>query len=216
MRATAEIVTTTGSQVVTLQGNVAEESTAAALASAAAELGGPDVWVNNAGVSVLAPVLETSAEDARRLMEVNYLGTFFGLVAAGRTMTARGGGRIINIASDLGVLAAPLLGAYSASKFAVVGLTQAAAIELAPHHVTVNALCPGTVETDMVLAEEEAEAVIRGVTVADVRARLLAAVPSGRLCSPADVADLVVFVASPAAAYLTGQAICVNGGSILN
>lgn len=213
---TAELARKHGARVVTVQGDIAEESTATALADVAVELGGLDLWVNNAGISVFAPLLETAAADARQLMEVNYLGTFHGLVAAGRTMSARGGGRIVNVASDLGVLAAPMLAAYSASKFAVVGLTQAAAIELAPANITVNALCPGTVETDMVLAEQESEALVRNVSVDEVRARLLDAVPTGRLCTPADVAGMVVFLASPSASYVTGQALCVNGGSILH
>ena len=213
---TAELATAVGAQVVCVRGDVAEEETATMLLEAARDLGELEVWVNNAGVSVLAPILETSAAQARLQMEVNYLGTFHGLVAAGRVMSARGRGRIINIASDLGVLAAPLLATYSASKFAVVGLTQAAAIELGPSGVTVNAVCPGTVETDMVLAEQEAEARFTGVTVSEVRSRLRAAVPTGRLCTPGDVADMVSFLSSPAAAYLTGQAICVNGGSILH
>jgi meso-butanediol dehydrogenase/(S,S)-butanediol dehydrogenase/diacetyl reductase len=213
---TAVLAREAGASVTIIRGDVAKEGTAPLLASAAVSLGGLDLWVNNAGISHLSPVLETSAEDARRLMEVNYLGTFNGVVTAGRTMTTLGGGRIINIASDLGIVAAPLLAAYSASKFAVVGLTQAAAIELAPASITVNALCPGTVETEMVLAEERAEAAIHSVSIDAVRARLLAAVPAGRLCNPSDVAAMVIFMASSQAAYLTGQAICVNGGSILH
>ncbi len=127
-----------------------------------------------------------------------------------------GGGRIVNVASDLGVQAAPLLAAYSASKFAVVGLTQAAAVELAPQGVTVNALCPGTVETEMVLAEERAEAEITGNDLAAVRARIKASVPAGRWCTGEDVASATAFLCSKAAAFVTGQAICVNGGSILH
>jgi NAD(P)-dependent dehydrogenase (short-subunit alcohol dehydrogenase family) len=215
--ATAKAAAEFGSHVVLVQSDVTDEASADALAAVSADvLGGLDLWVNNAGISVLAPLLETTADDARRQMDVNYLGTFHGLVAAGRAMTASGGGRIVNIASDLGLQAAPLLAAYSASKFAVVGLTQAAAIELAPYGITVNAVCPGTVETDMVLAEERAEAAIEGTGVDEVRGRLRAAVPVGRLCTGADVAGTVVFLASDAASFFTGQAICINGGSVLH
>lgn len=215
--ATAREAATFGAEVVAVQGDVTEESMSTALVdTATSRFGRLDAWVNNAGVSLLAPLLDTSAADARRLMEVNYLGTFHGLVAAGRHMSEHGGGRIVNVASDLGVKAAPLLGAYSASKFAVVGLTQAAALELATAKVTVNAICPGTVETDMVLAEEAAEAALLGAEVKDVHDRLLSAVPAGRLCTGEDVAASVLFLVSDGAAYLTGQAICVNGGSILH
>jgi meso-butanediol dehydrogenase/(S,S)-butanediol dehydrogenase/diacetyl reductase len=214
---TAKLAESAGASVVKVQGDVTEEATAAALVESSRErFGRLDVWVNNAGISVLASLLDTSAEDASRLMNVNYLGTFYGVVAAGRAMSASGSGRIINVASDLGIKAVPLLAAYCASKFAVVGLTQAAAIELAPLGITVNAICPGTVETDMVLAEERAEAALRGTEMESVRERLLASVPAGRMCTGDDVAGAVVFLASDAAAYLTGQAICVNGGSILH
>lgn len=96
----------------------------------------------------------------------------------------------------------------------VVGLTQAAAVELAPLATTVNAVCPGTVETDMVVSEAEAEARLTGTSVAEVKARLRADVPAGRLCRVADVAALVSFLAGPAAEFVTGGAICTNGGAI--
>ena len=214
---TARRAESAGATVVLIRGDVVAEATATALVDASQDrFGALDLWVNNAGVSVLAPLLSTSASDAARLMDVNYLGTFHGVVAAGRAMAASGGGRIVNVASDLGVQAAPLLAAYSASKFAVVGLTQAAAIELAPLGIAVNAICPGTVETDMVLAEEAAEAALLDLGIDSVRERLRRAVPAGRLCTGVDVAASVVFLASDAASYLTGQAICVNGGSILH
>jgi NAD(P)-dependent dehydrogenase (short-subunit alcohol dehydrogenase family) len=114
------------------------------------------------------------------------------------------------------VRAAPLLAGYSATKFAVVGMTQAAAVELAPFGVTVNALCPGTVETDMVLAEQAAEAALGGRSTEEVRQRLLSEVPAGRLCSPQDVGAAAAWLVSDAASFVTGQAICVNGGSILH
>ena len=207
-----------GAAAIAVQGDVRDPATSADLVKAATrEFGAVDVWVNNAGVSVFAPVLSTSAGEMTAMMEVNYFGTFHGLQAAGAVMTASGrGGRIINVASDLGLRAAPNLAGYSASKFAVVGLTQAAAVELAPHGVRVNAVCPGTVETEMVEAEQAAEAGWTGTSVEDVRRRLLADVPAGRLCTPDDVGALVAWLAGPAAEFVTGQAICTNGGSILH
>jgi NAD(P)-dependent dehydrogenase (short-subunit alcohol dehydrogenase family) len=208
---------TAGQRVVATQGNVSDASTAMMLLDAAVSLGGPTAWINNAGVSVLAPVLDTDASDMAHMVEVNVLGTFHGVQAAGRWFRdQKMPGRIVNLASDLGIQAAPNLGGYAATKFAVVGLTQAAAIELAPAGVTVNAVCPGTAETDMVLAERTQESELRAAPLDDVRRSYLDAIPAGRFCTPADVGALVAFLCSPAAAYVTGQAICVNGGSVLH
>jgi meso-butanediol dehydrogenase / (S,S)-butanediol dehydrogenase / diacetyl reductase len=207
-----------GATAVAVQGDVKDSKTAIRLAEAAlGELGGLDIWVNNAGISRLAPVLDTSTSDMESMMDVNFFGTFHGLQVAAAVMKEAGrGGRIINVASDLGLVAAPLLAGYSASKFAVIGLTQAAALELAQHGVSVNAVCPGTVETDMVAAEEVAEAELTGKTQEAVRQRLRDSVPAGRLCTVDDVAALVGWLASPEASFVTGQAICTNGGSILH
>jgi NAD(P)-dependent dehydrogenase (short-subunit alcohol dehydrogenase family) len=207
-----------GAKVRSVLGDVADPETSVQLAKVAqSELGGLDIWVNNAGVSVFAPLLETSVSDMSRMIDVNYLGTFHGLRTAAASMVAAGtSGRIVNVASDLGLLAAPMLAGYSATKFAVVGLTQAAALELGPRGITVNAVCPGTVETDMVLAEEAAEADWSGVSVEDIRERLVSAVPSGRLCTPEDVGALVTWMTSVGAGHVTGQAVCTNGGSILH
>jgi NAD(P)-dependent dehydrogenase (short-subunit alcohol dehydrogenase family) len=125
-------------------------------------------------------------------------------------------GRIVNVASDLGVQGGRHLGAYAATKFAVVGLTQCAALELATSGITVNAVCPGTAETDMVLAERASEVSLTGLSPDDVRASYLMAIPAGRFCTPEDVGAAVSWLCSPGASYVTGQAICVNGGSILH
>ena len=216
VRETVDRVTGLGARALAVQGDVSDRFTSEQLAKAAvSDLGGLDVWVNNAGISRLSPLLETTVADMGAMMDVNFFGTFHGVQAAGMAMKESGrGGRIINVASDLGLVAAPLLAGYSASKFAVVGLTQAAAVELAPYGISVNAVCPGTVETDMVLAEEQAEADLVGTSLDAVRQRLLEDVPAGRLCTSEDVAALVAWLATPAASFVTGQAICTNGGSI--
>jgi NAD(P)-dependent dehydrogenase (short-subunit alcohol dehydrogenase family) len=206
-----------GRQAVSLPGDVADPATAVALADAAAELGTLHVWVNNAGISTLAPLVETPPAELERMLAVNVMGVFHGLREAAVRMIASGThGRIVNIASEAGVQAFPLLGAYSATKFAVVGLTQAAALELAVHGITVNAVCPGTAETDMVMAERKLEMAVTGRTADDVRGGYLDAIPSGRFCDPDDVGALVAFVAGAGASYLTGQALCTNGGSVLH
>jgi meso-butanediol dehydrogenase / (S,S)-butanediol dehydrogenase / diacetyl reductase len=214
---TADLVAGADRRALLVEGSVADPATSKLLLDAAVSLGGPTAWVNNAGVSVLAPVLATDPADMARMIEVNLLGTFHGLQAAGRWFATEGrGGRIVNLASDLGVQACAYLGGYAATKFAVVGLTQAAAIELAPAGITVNAVCPGTAETDMVLAERASEMALTDAAAEEVRRSYLDAIPAGRFCTPADVGGLVAWLCSPAAAYVTGQAICVNGGSVLH
>jgi meso-butanediol dehydrogenase/(S,S)-butanediol dehydrogenase/diacetyl reductase len=216
-RDVASAVCAGGRRATVVGGDVSEPDTSAALAAAAAGLGGLDAWVNNAGVSILAPVIETSAADLARMIDVNLIGTFHGLRAAAHHMRkARTPGRIVNIASDLGVQGCRNLGGYAATKFAVVGLTQAAAIELASDLITVNAVCPGTAETDMVLAERASEVKLSGQTADAVRRSYLDAIPTGRFCRPEDVGGLVAWLCSSASAYVTGQAICVNGGSIVH
>jgi meso-butanediol dehydrogenase/(S,S)-butanediol dehydrogenase/diacetyl reductase len=215
--ATASEVRARGRRVELVAGDVADPATAKLLLDAALSLGGLDAWVNNAGISVLAPVVETSAVEFSRMLDVNVAGTLHGLQAAAEWFASQQvPGRIVNIASDLGVQAAPNLGAYSATKFAVIGLTQSAALELGPIGITVNAVCPGTAETDMVLAERASEVELTGLSTDDVRASYLRAIPAGRFCTPADVGETVAWLCGPAAAYVTGQSICVNGGAVLH
>jgi NAD(P)-dependent dehydrogenase (short-subunit alcohol dehydrogenase family) len=215
---TATLIEATGRRAVLVGGDVTDAATHRGLAAAAvAELGGLEVWVNNAGVSVLATVADTSVDDLRRMLETNVVGVHLGMQEAISRLRAAGrGGRIVNVASELGVQAFPFLGAYTASKFAVVGLTQAAALELAPEGITVNAVGPGTAETDMVMAERASESALTHQSVDEVRAGYLGGIPAGRFCTPDDVGALVAYLASPGAAYVTGQTICVNGGSVLH
>jgi meso-butanediol dehydrogenase/(S,S)-butanediol dehydrogenase/diacetyl reductase len=213
-----DAVEAAGQRAVAVAGDIADAGTAKLLLeTAVTDLGGLDVWVNNAGVSVLAPVVDTSPADFVQMIDVNLLGTLHGLQVAARWFLDEGRpGRIVNIASELGVQSFPYLGAYAATKFGVVGLTQAAAIELGPSGITVNAVCPGTAETDMVFAERATESRLTNASLGDVRGSYLAGIPSGRFCTPDDVGALVVYLASPGAAYVTGQSICVNGGSVLH
>jgi NAD(P)-dependent dehydrogenase (short-subunit alcohol dehydrogenase family) len=206
-----------GQRAELVQGDVADPGTAKLLLDAALGLGILDAWVNNAGVSVLGPVIDTVPADLTRMLDVNVVGTLHGLQAASRWFLAKGRpGRIVNIASDLGVQAARYFGAYAAAKFAVIGMTQAAALELAAEGITVNAVCPGTAETDMVLAERAAEVRLTGSTPEEIRAAYLGAIPAGRFCTPADVGGFVAWLCGPMSSYFTGQAICINGGSILH
>jgi meso-butanediol dehydrogenase/(S,S)-butanediol dehydrogenase/diacetyl reductase len=215
---TALAVEAEGARAVVAGGDVVDAATSARLVAVAVdELGGLDVWVNNAGISVLAPIIDTDAADMERMLAINYMGTFHGVQAAARRMIAAGtAGRIINVASEAAVQTFRYLGAYAASKFAVVGLTQAAALELGSYGITVNAIGPGTTETDMVLAERRSEVGITGLSSDEVRDGYLGNIPLGRFCAPEDSGALVAWLASPAAAYVTGQIVLNNGGSVLH
>ena len=127
-----------------------------------------------------------------------------------------GGGSIVNIASMAGKKAAPFLAHYSASKFAVVGFTQALALETAEAGIRVNAVCPGYVRTSMQEREVVWEAQLRGITSEEVIADYLRAIPLGRLEEPEDVAWVVTFLLSEHAAYMTGLAVDMNGGTFIS
>jgi NAD(P)-dependent dehydrogenase (short-subunit alcohol dehydrogenase family) len=215
---TVEAVRARGRRVETVAGDVADPLTAKLLVDAAvATFGGLDVWVNNAGISLIATVVDTPPAEMERMLAVNVTWTLHGIQASARAMREAGrGGRIVNLASDAGLQGFPYLGAYATTKFAVVGLTQTAALELARDGITVNAVCPGTAETGMNVAEWETETSLTGQTVESVRASYLDAIPIGRFCTPEDVGAVVAWLAGPAAGFVTGQAVCVNGGTVLH
>jgi len=171
-----------------------------------------DILVNNAGVNFAAPALEMSAETWQRILDVNLTGAFLCSQAAGRQMAARGYGRIVNLSSTSGKFGAPGLVAYAASKAGLLGLTRVLAVELGPSGVTVNAICPGNIETELLIEVMEQRAAARGVTRDEVVAGIVAKTPAGRLGHPDDVARLAAFLASPEAGYISGQAINLCGG----
>lgn len=216
--ATADDARALGVEAATEQGDVADPASAARLVEVATgTFGRLDCWVCNAGILAVGPLLELSAADATRVLEVNYLGTFYGLQAAAGEMVAAGrGGRIVTVSSEAGLRAWPLYGAYAPSKFAQIGLTQVAALELGAHGILVNAVCPGLVVTDMLRQKWPVEAELRGVSVDDIHAESTAGTPTGRLATPEDVGATVAWLAGPGAANITGQAICVNGGLTLH
>jgi NAD(P)-dependent dehydrogenase (short-subunit alcohol dehydrogenase family) len=175
----------------------------------ARSLGDIDLLVNNAGVVRLGPLVSFSEKDWRDLFRVNVDGVFFCCQAVLPRMMARRRGNLINIASWNGKLGAPNFGAYSATKFAVIGLTQALAREVAPHGIRVNAVCPGIVAGTPMRAQVERDGQAFGLPPSSERAK---GIPLGRLAAPEDIANAVAFLASDEAAYMTGQAINVTGG----
>ncbi|HLO00287.1 MAG TPA: SDR family NAD(P)-dependent oxidoreductase [Pyrinomonadaceae bacterium] len=175
----------------------------------------PDILVNNAGIAESAPLTKTTDDDWHRHLEINLSGTFYCMRAAVPAMLEAGWGRIINIASIAGKTGAPYIAAYSASKHGVLGLTRSAALELATKGITVNAICPGYVDTDMTS---------RGIENITKKTRLSAdealdsirkMSPQNRIIAPEEVAALALLLASEDGRGINGQAINVDGGSVL-
>jgi NAD(P)-dependent dehydrogenase (short-subunit alcohol dehydrogenase family) len=176
---------------------------------------GCDILVNNAGIAESAPVTKTDDAHWRRHLAVNLDGTFYCTRAALPSMIERGWGRIINIASIAGKTGAPYIAAYSASKHGVVGLTRSVALEVALKGVTVNAICPGYVDTDMTTRAVEQIETKTGRTAADALDAIKRMSPQNRLVTSEEVAALALLLASEDGRGINGQAINVDGGSVL-
>lgn len=199
----AEVCRKCGVKAAAIGANVSDPEDVEALFGTAEKTIGPvDVLVNNAGVGLRRLVIETSSEEWDNLVRVNLSGAFYCCRRALGRMVYRRWGRIINIASVFGITGAACEAAYAATKGGVIALTKSLAREVGSAGVTVNALAPGPVETDMLrkeLAPEELSALVQ-------------AVPLGRLGQPQDIAGACAFLASPAAAFINGQVLCLDGG----
>ncbi len=193
------------------------------VADALSQLGRIDILVNNAGAlagSDRVPVVELKESDWDRVLGVNAKGTFLCSRAVARHMIERGGGgKMINIASIAGKKGTARFAAYCSSKWAVLGFTQCIALELAPHKVNVNAICPGLVETERVLGMASGLKP-DGVTAEEFRDRMVERTnqsnPLGRIAQAADVARMAAFLASSESDYITGLGLSVCGGSVMS
>lgn len=165
------------------------------------EKGRLDILVNNAGITKDNLLMKMSEEEFDQVLDINLKGAFHTIRHASRYMLKQRSGKIINIASVSGVLGNAGQANYSASKAGVIGLTKSAARELASRSIQVNAVAPGYVQTDMTSALPE-----------KVKEQLLAQIPLGRIAAPEEIAHAVLFLASEASAYITGQVLCVDGG----
>ncbi len=198
--------------------NVSDPAEAATVADDVADRLGLHAWVSNAGISFMEKFLDMPIDKVTKTFEVNLLGAYVCGQAAARAMVRTGvEGTIVNTASMAGKQGrVPYLADYVASKFGVVGLTQAMAFELAEHQITVNSVCPGFVETPMQERELAWEASLRGITAEDVKQGWIADTPLGRLQQPKDVAGVVAFLLSDDARFMTGESIAVNGGAYMD
>lgn len=163
-----------------------------------------DVVVNNAGILVFGTVEATTVEQFMKLVSVNQLGVFLGMKASVPALRRAGGGSIVNVASVEGLRGAPALLAYSSTKFAVRGMTKAAAVELGGDNIRVNAVCPGVIDTPMLRSQ--------GLEGFDLD-KIFRGIPMGRIGKPEDIADAMLFLASDDSAYINGTEIVCDGGA---
>lgn len=213
--ATAAEIEERGAIAVPLAADVRDETSVASAFARFREAGHAlDVLVNNAGVGGGQPVTEADAADWRRILDTNVYGTF--LVTRQAIPLLREGGRIVNMSSVLGRFGVPGYTAYCASKHAVIGFTRALALELAARRITVNAVCPGWVDTDMAAQGMRLGADAMGITFDDFKKQAMERVPIGRMIQPEEVAGLVRFLASPDAAAVTGQTYNICGGQTMD
>jgi 3alpha(or 20beta)-hydroxysteroid dehydrogenase len=181
-----------------------EDGWTAAVAEVTEVYGAPNVLLNNAGILHFSRLQDTTLADYQRVIQINQVGTFLGMRAVVPGMVAAGGGSIINVSSIEGLRAAPLLTAYTASKFAIRGMTKVVALELAGKGVRVNSVHPGMIETGMLptaLGGQEVDLTFAGKKV-----------PLRRVGQPEEVANLTVFLASDESSYCTGAEFVVDGG----
>ncbi|MGI6270546.1 MAG: 3-oxoacyl-[acyl-carrier-protein] reductase [Candidatus Howiella sp.] len=191
-----------GAQAVAVQADVSKEGDCEVLFAAAVEtFGRVDILVNNAGVTRDTLILRMSEADFDRVLDTNLKGAFFCMKQAAKLMTRQRSGRILNISSVVGLRGNAGQVNYAASKAGLIGMTKSLAKELAPRGVTVNAIAPGFIETDMT-----------GALSDTIREKLLADIPMKALGRPEDVAAAAAFFAEDAAGYITGQVLCVDGG----
>ena len=199
---TVQIIEDQGGLATAICADVSKENEVVAfIKEIIAQSGRLDVLVNNAGISRDSLVPRLKEKDWDEVLDVNLKGAFFCMKAASRTMLKQRSGRIINISSVVGLAGNPGQANYAASKAGLIGLTKTVAAEFSSRNITVNAVAPGYIQTDLTDSLPD-----------ETREKIAARIPLQRLGQPEDVAQAVAFLASPAAAYITGQVLSVNGG----
>ena len=199
-----------GAKAVVFAGDIAQEKTAQALVALARKaFGRLDIAVNNAGIAQpFEKLTDTPADTMRRLLDINVMGVFFGMKHQLVQMEAQGGGVILNVASVAGLVGAPMLAAYAASKHAVIGLTRSAAGEAARKGIRVNAICPAFARTDMVLG---LTGTMQGGAI-EAEKRIVANMPMRRYGEIDEVVEAMLFLCDAKNSFMTGHAMAVDGG----
>jgi len=209
----AEEIAATGGGSIAVPGDVSNsEAVKKIFTKITDEYGRLDILVNNAGVIYVANCVDTTDEQWDRTFAVNCRGVFLCSREAAGIMMKRKSGCVVNVASQMGKTGWPLYSHYCASKFAVVGFTQSLARELARYSITVNAVCPGVVDTDMMKEELQVLTALENKSEAQIRGELHELIPLRRYETPEDVSHLVLFLASTEGSYITGQAYNITGG----
>lgn len=214
----ADTIVRSGGKAIALKADVARrDQVFHAVEEARQALGGFNVIVNNAGIAPSTPIAEITEEVVDRVYNINVKGVIWGIQAAVQAFAAEGhGGKIINACSQAGHTGNPELAVYSSSKFAVRGLTQTAARDLAGAGITVNAFCPGIVKTPMWDAIDRQISAAAGQPAGYGTQQFARRITLGRLSEPEDVAACVSFLAGPDSDYMTGQSLLIDGGMVFN
>jgi len=186
-----------------------------AFAAASAALGPVDILVNNAGQAEASPFVKTGLALWQRMLDVNLTGVFLCTQAVLPAMLERGSGRIVNVASTAGQTGYAYVAAYCAAKHGVIGMTRSLALEVATRGITVNAVCPGYTETELLRQSVDRIAAQTSRSEAEAREALVRANPQRRFVTPDEVAHSVLWLCSPGSEALTGQAISVSGGEVM-
>jgi len=211
---TADTLTKEGGDAMAFQMDVTQKSAVQTMAAEALKAYGKiDILVNNAGTDIKGAITELTERTWDTLMDINLKGVFLCTQAVSHSMIERRYGRIVNISSMAGKTGEPLTSPYCATKFGVIGFTQSIALELGKHNITVNAVCPGPVDTDLIRQSVAQSAKIKGMAPEDfLQEFFINPTPLGRIAQPVDIARAVIFLASDEAEFITGSTLNVSGG----